>query len=144
MTSNAFSQVSELTEIQELDLPKNNLIQQSIDISWIEDYIQYNLSSQKNYSIINESHSNDLNLIDDGPGDGIEYKVCTGAFKLGCKDTKYTHDIAMLQECLEITVTGYFGRNTEKELKAFTSKTSITAGEIKAVICGDFSEIDIY
>lgn len=77
-------------------------------------------------------------------GDTIEYKSCSGTFKLGCKDES-GNDVWHLQACLGIKQTGKFGPNTESALKQKTGKTSIEGGDIWT-LCEDESpgEIALY
>jgi hypothetical protein len=88
----------------------------------------------------------------EGTGDGgntssedtIEYKACSGTFKLGCKDEE-GNEVWHLQACLGIKQTGKFGPNTESALKEKTGKTSIEDGDIWT-LCEDETpgEIALY
>ena len=77
-------------------------------------------------------------------GDTIEYKSCSGTFKLGCKDER-GNDIWHLQSCLGVKQTGKFGPNTESALKRKTGETSIEGGDIWT-LCEDETpgEIALY
>ena len=77
-------------------------------------------------------------------GDTIEYKACSGTFKLGCKDEE-GNEVWHLQACLGIKQTGKFGPNTESALKEKTGKTSIEDGDIWT-LCEDETpgEIALY
>jgi hypothetical protein len=88
----------------------------------------------------------------EGTGDGgntssedtIEYKACSGTFKLGCKDEE-GNEVWHLQACLGIKQTGKFGPNTESALKEKTGKSSIEDGDIWT-LCEDETpgEIALY
>jgi hypothetical protein len=62
-------------------------------------------------------------------GDTIEYKSCSGTYKLGCKDGD-NNVVWQLQGCLGIKQTGKFGPNTESSLKEKTGNTSIDEREV--------------
>jgi hypothetical protein len=62
-------------------------------------------------------------------GDTIEYKSCSGTYKLGCKDVD-NNVVWQLQGCLGIKQTGKFGPNTESSLKEKTGNTSIDEREV--------------
>jgi hypothetical protein len=136
-TSNSFSQASRETEFQEINLCTNSIFEMSNEISGIEDYFQNFSSMQKDQLITYESSTNVLNQIDDGPGDGIKYKVCDGVYQLGCKDAQYSNNIKRIQRCLGIKATGYFGKNTQEELKTQTDNIIINDDGID-FLCGDF------
>jgi len=76
---------------------------------------------------------------DDGgsKNDGISYKVCMGTFKIGCKDTDYTHEVAEIQSCLGIKETGKFDSSTRSALRSRIGRDEIKTNEIP-IICGDF------
>jgi hypothetical protein len=62
-------------------------------------------------------------------GDTIEYKSCSGTYKLGCKDGD-NNVVWQLQACLGVKQTGKFGPNTESSLKEKTGNTSIDEREV--------------
>jgi len=62
-------------------------------------------------------------------GNTIEYKSCSGTYKLGCKDVD-NNVVWQLQGCLGIKQTGKFGPNTESSLKEKTGNTSIDEREV--------------
>ena len=74
---------------------------------------------------------------EDGVNDGISYRNCSGTYSLGCKDLPYTDAVKKIQKCLGIKDTGYFGKNTERELESATSKKTIDRSGIR-LLCGDF------
>lgn len=69
--------------------------------------------------------------------DGITYQTCMKTFKLGCKDTAYTHEVKEIQKCLGIKETGKFDRKTQSELKSQFGKPEINMDDIP-LLCGNF------
>jgi hypothetical protein len=74
---------------------------------------------------------------EDGPNDGITYRNCSGNYSIGCKDLTYTDTIKQLQKCLGVKQTGYFGKNTERELESATNEKTIDRNGIR-LLCGNF------
>jgi hypothetical protein len=74
---------------------------------------------------------------EDGSNDGITYRNCSGTYSIGCKDLTYTDTIKQLQKCLGVKETGYFGKNTERELMSVRNEKTIDRNGIR-LLCGNF------